>query len=185
MCPKAVGRPAGRRRYPRADPRPRVNSDGARRACRAQRRGPASPCLRPPGRFRGLASSRPGTGNTVGDPIELGAIGWFGCGAVLGLAKTNIGHLTAAGMAGPGDVEPRAPRPGPLHFETPNLARIDSTRPMCGSPALHMAPGRLVAGSILRVRGTNAHVILASPPPRPAAKGSRPRPAHPRRVEAA
>jgi acyl transferase domain-containing protein/NADPH:quinone reductase-like Zn-dependent oxidoreductase/NAD(P)-dependent dehydrogenase (short-subunit alcohol dehydrogenase family) len=122
-----------------------------------------------------------GTGTAVGDPIELGAIGSVlgqprAAPLPVGSAKTNIGHLeTAAGMAGllksMLSLERRA-LPASLHFETPNPAiDFEALNVRVSTALTDLAPsGRLIAGvNSFGFGGTNAHVILASPPPPPEA----------------
>ncbi|MEU6428627.1 type I polyketide synthase [Microbispora sp. NPDC046973] len=135
-----------------------------------------------------------GTGTRVGDPIEAAALG-----AVLGAArpatrpllvgsvKTNVGHLEgAAGIAGllkavlsihhrevPASLNYEAPNPG-IDLDALNLRVVTelSSWPRPDAP--------LVAGvSSFGVGGANCHVVLAEPPPRPAA----PEPEAPRRTE--
>lgn len=113
-----------------------------------------------------------GTGTSLGDPIEIRAIG-----AVLGKApqapvyvgtvKTNIGHLeSAAGIAGViktvlslqhGEI------PKNLHFHTPN-PHIPWDELAVRVPIEHMrwpAGRKRVAGvSSIGVSGTNVHVLL-------------------------
>jgi acyl transferase domain-containing protein len=119
-----------------------------------------------------------GTGTSLGDPIEVGAVGAvFGerpkdDPLVLGAVKTNIGHLdAAAGIAGliktvlalqHEEIPPN------LHFNKPN-PQIDwdkcpikvPTEPMpwlCGDK-------RRVAGvSSFGITGTNAHILLEEAP---------------------
>jgi acyl transferase domain-containing protein/acyl carrier protein len=122
-----------------------------------------------------------GTGTTLGDPIEVEAIGAVlgqGRGAdqplVLGSVKTNLGHLeSAAGIAGlikvvlameHGEV------PAHLHFHerSPKIPWPDF--PVIIPTEATPWPsdrGRRVAGvSGFGFSGTNAHVVLESAPPR-------------------
>ncbi|HVY79495.1 MAG TPA: type I polyketide synthase, partial [Steroidobacteraceae bacterium] len=117
-----------------------------------------------------------GTGTSLGDPIEVRALGnIFGSRARsaalrIGSAKTNFGHLeSAAGIAGfikavlclmHGEIPPS------LHFETPNphIAWED----MSVEVAARLQPfpeygGRRIAGvSSFGFSGTNVHVVLES-----------------------
>lgn len=118
-----------------------------------------------------------GTGTRLGDAIELAAlrqaygssVGGGEC--VLGSVKSNIGHLdTAAGVAGLIKVilaMQHRTIPGTLHFRAPSehlqahappfVVRSDATK--------WEARDRLRAGvNSLGVGGTNAHVLLESPP---------------------
>ncbi|WP_043711590.1 hybrid non-ribosomal peptide synthetase/type I polyketide synthase [Corallococcus macrosporus] len=124
-----------------------------------------------------------GTGTPLGDPIELAALKTAlspGRSATqrcfIGSAKSNIGHLeAAAGIAGlmkavlalgHGEIPPQ------VHLRTlnPHIA-LDPERfqiPTRPEP-WPQAPGARVAGvSAFGFGGTNAHVILSEPPPRPA-----------------
>lgn len=121
-----------------------------------------------------------GTGTPLGDPIEVAAIGAVLCHdrskeepLLIGSVKTNIGHLeSAAGIAGllkvlscfrTGQI------PANLHFAEPNPF-IDWDRlpvkvpietiawPACAKP-------RVAGLSSFGFGGSNAHVILADPPP--------------------
>lgn len=123
-----------------------------------------------------------GTGTSLGDPIEVQAIGAvFGPGRpaerplMIGSAKTNLGHLeAAAGIAGlikvvlsleHGEV------PAHLHFETPNPhipwddlpVQVTTER----SPWRAGDSVRRAGVSSFGFSGTNAHVILEEAPVRP------------------
>jgi acyl transferase domain-containing protein/acyl carrier protein len=132
-----------------------------------------------------------GTGTSLGDPIELRALGAaLGAGragdrpVVVGSLKTNIGHLEpAAGVAGlikvvlalrHGEI------PAQLHFETPNPHIPWSELPV--TVATHARPwpaGRRLAGvSSFGFSGTNAHVIVEAAPVAHAHPVEPERPAH-------
>src|SRR5215207_4588184 len=123
-----------------------------------------------------------GTGTPVGDPIEAAALGAaLGAGRpadaplLVGSVKTNIGHLEgAAGIAGfvktALSIAHRGLPPS-LNFETPNPEipldelGLDVVREARDWPA---GGDRLLAGvSSFGMGGTNCHLVLASPPPRP------------------
>ncbi|HWV56826.1 MAG TPA: beta-ketoacyl synthase N-terminal-like domain-containing protein, partial [Longimicrobiales bacterium] len=123
-----------------------------------------------------------GTGTSLGDPIEVEALGRvFGAGRregrplLIGSIKTNFGHLeAAAGIAGlikaalvvhHGEVPPH------LHFETPN-PHIPWSELSLDVPTrlIPFPPGgerRRAGVSSFGFSGTNAHVIVESPPVRP------------------
>jgi amino acid adenylation domain-containing protein len=125
-----------------------------------------------------------GTGTRLGDPIEIDAlkaagsrIGWQQDGRKiwLGAAKSNIGHLEpAAGIASLAKVllaMRHGVLPSNLHFRRLNplielegspFAILDAARPW-----LEQDVGRRVAGiSSFGFGGSNAHVVVASPPAR-------------------
>ncbi len=134
-----------------------------------------------------------GTGTSLGDPIEVGALGHVFGGdrgpdqpLVIGSVKTNLGHLeSAAGMAGLIKVvlclqhEVIAPH---LHYRRPNpqipwdlVPTVIPTEPM---PWPRGERPRLAGLSSFGFTGTNAHVILEEAPvPEPAAPGPE-RPLH-------
>ena len=120
-----------------------------------------------------------GTGTPVGDPIEVAAIGEVlgkhraaGRPLPIGSIKSNLGHLEAAsGMAGLVKTllafRHRVIPPN-LHFAKPN-PHIDfedlNLRVVTESFALP-EDKRLVAGiNSFGFGGTNAHLVLSSPPP--------------------
>ena len=113
-----------------------------------------------------------GSGTSLGDEIELGALGdVFGKRnrpLTVGAVKTNIGHThTAAGIAGliktvlvleNGVVPPNLNMPNPAE----QVVASESVRP---STALAPLPDQAVAGvSSFGWSGTNAHVVLEAPP---------------------
>nr|CAD19091.1 StiG protein [Stigmatella aurantiaca Sg a15] len=125
-----------------------------------------------------------GTGTSLGDPIEVRALGAvLGAGRskeqplLLGSIKTNVGHLEgAAGIAGllkvvlmlkHGEIPPH------LHLSRPNPYISWDELPLA-IPARRIpwAPidGRRIAGvSSFGLSGTNVHVVLEAAPPRTAA----------------
>lgn len=115
-----------------------------------------------------------GTGTSLGDPIEVGALGTIfnqrSQPLIIGSVKTNIGHLeAAAGIAGLikvvlamqyGEIPPN------LHFHQPN-PRIDWERLPIAIPTERTAwpAGDRFAGiSSFGFSGTNAHVVLEEAP---------------------
>jgi phthiocerol/phenolphthiocerol synthesis type-I polyketide synthase C len=131
-----------------------------------------------------------GTGTAVGDPIEAGALGRVlgqrrdrAYPLAIGSIKTNIGHLeAAAGLAGLVKavlaLEHRVVPPS-LH------AGVDELSPAIAFDALNLhvvreplalpATGPIHAGvNSFGWGGTNAHVILCSPPPAVAAWATHP-----------
>ncbi|WP_052134609.1 type I polyketide synthase [Sphingomonas sp. 37zxx] len=126
-----------------------------------------------------------GTGTPLGDPIEIQALGAIFAGRaagdplLIGAAKTNIGHLeAAAGIAGMikailqiehGTLAPT------LHGATPNPRIEWENAPFAVVRQRRCWPdrGRRIAGvSSFGISGTNAHVILAAPPPSPQSTSS-------------
>jgi acyl transferase domain-containing protein/NAD(P)-dependent dehydrogenase (short-subunit alcohol dehydrogenase family) len=118
-----------------------------------------------------------GTGTKLGDAIEIAAlrqaygssVGGGEC--VLGSVKSNIGHLdTAAGVAGLIKVilaMRHRTIPGTLHFREPNEHVIAHAPPFVvrNDASRWEQPERMRAGvNSLGVGGTNAHVLLESPP---------------------
>ncbi|QFY07532.1 acyltransferase domain-containing protein [Nonomuraea phyllanthi] len=122
-----------------------------------------------------------GTGTAVGDPIELaaldkvfGAAGAAPGSVAIGSVKTNIGHLNAAaGVIGlmKAILAVRHGRlPASLNYRRPNpRTRRDS--PFAVNAALRPWPDgegpRRAGVSSFGVGGTNAHVVIEQPPPRP------------------
>jgi len=139
-----------------------------------------------------------GTGTSLGDPIEVRALGAvYGQGREtfrplqIGSVKTNIGHLEgAAGIAGllkvvlalqHGEIPPH------LHFQTPNphIAWVDFpvTVPTTRTPWTPVDGRRIAGVSSFGFSGTNAHVILEeapqpSPRPYPFGRGGGGHPLH-------
>jgi acyl transferase domain-containing protein len=133
-----------------------------------------------------------GTGTSLGDPIEVQALGAvLGNGRsldqplVIGSVKTNLGHLEAAsGVAGlikavlavrHGQIFPH------LHFKTPNPHIAWDAFPLRVATRLEpwIANGRKrIAGvSAFGFSGTNAHVLVEEPPAsieRPTSDGTDP-----------
>lgn len=124
-----------------------------------------------------------GTGTPLGDPIEMRAIGAVFSGdrrtdpLMISSIKTNIGHTEAvAGTAGllklvlsleHGVVPPH------LHLNEPNpLIPWDTlpvTIPTAPTQWTPRTGARRIAGvSSFGFSGTNSHILLAEPPPRPA-----------------
>ncbi|MFG2681643.1 aminotransferase class I/II-fold pyridoxal phosphate-dependent enzyme [Streptomyces sp. NPDC048392] len=123
-----------------------------------------------------------GTGTALGDPIEWEALaGLYGRGrpadapCLVGSVKTGIGHLeAAAGIAGLIKavlVVRQREVPPLLHLTTPNR-HLDWTGSGLAVPTSRRAlpaEGTVRAGvSSFGFGGTNAHVIVESPPGRPA-----------------
>jgi acyl transferase domain-containing protein/SAM-dependent methyltransferase len=121
-----------------------------------------------------------GTGTSLGDPIEMGALGAvFAAGRpvgrplIVGSVKTNVGHLeAAAGIAGlmkvvlamqHGEIPPH------LHFQQPNPHIAWHTLPFAVPKVLtpwarHNGRPRVAGVSSFGFSGTNAHVVLESAP---------------------
>ncbi|WP_414578854.1 MupA/Atu3671 family FMN-dependent luciferase-like monooxygenase [Anabaena sp. CCY 9402-a] len=119
-----------------------------------------------------------GTGTSLGDPIEVGALASVFCRQrspeeplVIGSVKTNLGHLeAAAGIAGliktvlalhHGEIPPH------LHFHQPsphipweNLPVIVPTQPTPWQPK---DKSRIAGVSSFGMSGTNVHIVLESP----------------------
>ncbi|WP_416970840.1 type I polyketide synthase [Streptomyces sp. 4F14] len=126
-----------------------------------------------------------GTGTAVGDPVELAGLkaafadtadtahtGTRPERCWLGAVKSNIGHTgSAAGVAGiiktalmlhHRTLVPTA------HFEEPAAALSDSPFQVCRETGPWPGEGPLFAGvSSFGIGGTNAHIVLESPPPPP------------------
>ncbi|MGQ0445964.1 MAG: beta-ketoacyl synthase N-terminal-like domain-containing protein, partial [Beijerinckiaceae bacterium] len=120
-----------------------------------------------------------GTGTRAGDPVEAAAIGEvLGQRRTrplpIGSIKTNIGHTEpASGLAGLLKAMLALEHdelPCSLHFDEPNpdIPFADLNLSVCAAPLALPRKGRVrYAGiSSLGFGGTNAHVILADPPPR-------------------
>jgi acyl transferase domain-containing protein/acyl carrier protein len=129
-----------------------------------------------------------GTGTSLGDPIEVGALGAvLGEGReknrplTIGSVKTNIGHLEpAAGIAGVikvvlslqnGEIPPH------LHFKRANphisLDEIPAVIPTQATPWPRNPDRPRVAGvSGFAFQGTNAHILIEEAPPESAAAGA-------------
>ena len=127
-----------------------------------------------------------GTGTSLGDPIELHAVGDALCQQrsadnplVVGSVKTNIGHLeAAAGVAGLIKVLlalRHRTLPPHLHFDSPNPKIAWDQLPIEVSSKVRdwsSANGPRLAGiSSFGFSGTNAHVIVEEPPPVPEDSG--------------
>ncbi len=118
-----------------------------------------------------------GTGTSLGDPIEIGALGdALGAGRPqdrplrVGSVKTNIGHLeAAAGIAGlikAALAVEHGKIPKHLHFKEPS-PHIDWEAFPVEVPksTLPWLPGQRIAGiSSFGFSGTNAHVIIEQAP---------------------
>ncbi|HXO42005.1 MAG TPA: beta-ketoacyl synthase N-terminal-like domain-containing protein, partial [Thermoanaerobaculia bacterium] len=133
-----------------------------------------------------------GTGTTMGDPIELGALTRAFAEhtarrnfCAIGSLKTNIGHLdTAAGVCGLIKAVlalHHRTLPPSLHFQTPN-PRIDfANSPFFVNTELRPweVPGggpRRAGVTSLGMGGTNAHVVLEEAPAPEPELASAPRP---------
>ncbi|MBP7569537.1 MAG: acyltransferase domain-containing protein, partial [Acidobacteria bacterium] len=133
-----------------------------------------------------------GTGTSLGDPIELRALGAvFGDGRrtsplAVGSVKTNLGHLeAAAGVAGlikaalsvyHGAIPPH------LHFSRPTPHVPWDVLPLTVPTSLvpwRQGAGRVAGVSSFGFSGTNAHVVIGEAPGRPVAEAFVPaRPLH-------
>jgi len=128
-----------------------------------------------------------GTGTSLGDPIEIQALGAvYGEGRspedplMLGAVKTNIGHLeSAAGIAGLIKLVlslHHEELPPHLHFQTPSTKIPWSELPIKvltqGTPWPRGAEPRLAGISSFGFSGTNAHIILQEAPTAPASQNS-------------
>ncbi|WP_046300757.1 type I polyketide synthase [Mycobacterium sp. UM_Kg27] len=120
-----------------------------------------------------------GTGTPVGDPIEMRALAAAltverpaSSPLLIGSVKTNIGHLEAgAGIAGlikAALVVKHGYIPPHLHLRTPtrhvSAADLKIEIPT-GGVAFPDCPRRVVGVNSFGFGGTNAHVVLAAPPP--------------------
>lgn len=131
-----------------------------------------------------------GTGTSLGDPIEVEAIGAaLGDGRgdralMIGSVKTNIGHLeSASGIAGlikvvlsmqHGELPPH------LHLQerSPRIPWPNFPIVIPGERTPWTAQPRLAGVSSFGFSGTNAHVVLEEAPVRESASGGTERPAH-------
>jgi malonyl CoA-acyl carrier protein transacylase len=120
-----------------------------------------------------------GTGTSLGDPIEVGALGTvFGTThsqeqpLIVGSVKTNIGHLEgAAGIAGLMKVVLQMQNQQivpSLHFNQPNpyinWSELPVKIPTQTSPWSTNGKSRMAGVSSFGFGGTNAHVILEEAP---------------------
>src|SRR5262249_11709511 len=120
-----------------------------------------------------------GTGTSLGDPIEVRALGAVlgegrspACPLVIGSVKTNIGHLeSAAGIAGLIKVVLALQHkeiPSHLHFKKPNphiaWEEFPVVVPTQRQPWLAGDRPRLAGVSSFGASGTNAHVVLQEAP---------------------
>lgn len=135
-----------------------------------------------------------GTGTSLGDPIEIGALGAVfdrthsrDRPLVVGSLKTNMGHLeAAAGIAGFIKVVLSLQHkeiPPHLHFHQPNphipWAALPIMVPTERTPWPAEAGTRIAGVSSFGLSGTNVHVVLEeAPPPTPRAGGEGCRPLH-------
>lgn len=122
-----------------------------------------------------------GTGTSLGDPIEVNALGAVmregrdpARPLAIGAVKTNVGHLEAAaglvGLAKAVLALQRREIPPHLHLKVPNpyidWAQLSLTVPTV-TTAWPAGEGTRIAGvSSFGFSGTNAHVVLEEAPPR-------------------
>ncbi|EDX84988.1 Beta-ketoacyl synthase, N-terminal domain protein [Synechococcus sp. PCC 7335] len=119
-----------------------------------------------------------GTGTALGDPIEVGALEQVFADAkrtapvVLGALKTNIGHAeAAAGIAGLIKAVLAIEHeqiPANLHLDCPNPLIAWETLPFYlprQTTPWPKADSRTAGVSAFGFNGTNAHLIVQSPPP--------------------
>ncbi|MFB1483790.1 type I polyketide synthase [Corallococcus sp. RDP092CA] len=133
-----------------------------------------------------------GTGTSLGDPIEVGALGAvFGPGRtggplLIGSAKTNLGHLEgAAGIAGILKVVlalQHREHPPHLNFKTPSphipWERLPVEVPTTPRDWPVREGARRAGVSSFGFSGTNAHVVLEEAPPVEAPETASDRPLH-------
>ncbi|MEB3282831.1 MAG: SDR family NAD(P)-dependent oxidoreductase [Lyngbya sp.] len=134
-----------------------------------------------------------GTGTSLGDPIEIGALGAVFCDThtsekplIVGSVKTNIGHLeAAAGIAGLIKVVLALQHkeiPSNLHFNSPNpyinWDKFPITVPTQSMPWYSGETPRLAGISSFGFSGTNAHIIVEEAPSIKLAKTTENRPLH-------
>jgi acyl transferase domain-containing protein/acyl carrier protein len=123
-----------------------------------------------------------GTGTSLGDPIEVGALGTVFQNRseplLIGSVKTNMGHLeAAAGVAGVMKTVlalQHGELPRHLHFHTPNpyIAWDELPVKVVTEPTPWPAHAPFAGVSSFGVSGTNAHVVLeAAPLPNPPQTG--------------
>nr|VFJ59819.1 MAG: Acyl transferase domain-containing protein [Candidatus Kentron sp. DK] len=120
-----------------------------------------------------------GTGTSLGDPIEVGALGAVfaenhspDSPLTIGSVKTNFGHLeAAAGIAGLMKVVLALQHeqiPPHLHFKEPNphidWERLPFRVPVAGQPWPRGEARRIAGVSSFGMSGTNAHVVLEEAP---------------------
>ncbi len=126
-----------------------------------------------------------GTGTPVGDPIEAHAIGTAlgqrrQAALPIGSVKSNIGHLEpASGMAGLMKLIlafERGVVPASLHFAQPNpnipFAALNLEVVTAPRALLPGRAGVLAGINAFGFGGTNAHALLAAPPPRAVPAGA-------------
>ncbi|HET8660025.1 MAG TPA: type I polyketide synthase, partial [Micromonosporaceae bacterium] len=121
-----------------------------------------------------------GTGTELGDPIEMEALGTVlreqrpaQEPVVVGSVKTNVGHLeAAAGVAGLVKVVlalGHEQLPAHLHLNRPNTHidwdRLPVTVPTAPVPWPRGQRRRVAGVSSFGMSGTNAHLVVAEPPP--------------------
>jgi acyl transferase domain-containing protein/SAM-dependent methyltransferase len=122
-----------------------------------------------------------GTGTSLGDPIEAGALGAVfkrqrDAPLLIGSVKTNLGHLeAAAGIAGLIKVVLSLRRqaiPANLHFHRGNplidWKALDLAVPTQTVPWAPIEGRRIAGVSSFGFSGTNAHVLIEESPPAPA-----------------
>jgi acyl transferase domain-containing protein len=134
-----------------------------------------------------------GTGTSLGDPIEVNALGAALSNGrdprkplLIGSVKTNIGHLeAAAGVAGlikAALVLQRGEVPANLHLNTLNPLIDWSSMPIAApqrpTPWLSAGERRVAGVSSFGFSGTNAHIVLAEAPPPAARTGAAERSHH-------
>ncbi len=120
-----------------------------------------------------------GTGTSVGDPVELKALGSIlaedraaGDPCIIGSVKTNIGHTEgAAGLAGLIKVAlclKHKAIPSNLHFHEPNPAIPWQELPLVVAQELRAWPEsghpHLAGVSSFGIAGTNAHLVIEEAP---------------------
>ncbi|MGW2426382.1 type I polyketide synthase [Streptomyces sp. NPDC001709] len=121
-----------------------------------------------------------GTGTRAGDPVEASALaGVFGEGRdaaeplLVGSVKTNIGHLDAAagvlGLIKVGLSMRHGLLPASLNYETPNPdIPLQEWKLRVNAAATPWPDGPRLAGvSSFGIGGTNCHLVVAAPEPRP------------------